>query len=67
LILQSNNSTDYAVELDIFVGKQMLFKVEVTDGSLLLNWHNYAVKRAADDAEVIKQFMVLHKINVYIS
>jgi hypothetical protein len=45
----------------------MLFKVEVTDGSLHLNWRNYVVKRAADDVEVIKQFMVLHKINVYIS
>jgi hypothetical protein len=37
--------------LDIFVGKQMLFKVEITDGNLMHNWRNYAVKRTSDDSD----------------
>jgi len=42
---QPNNAKDYPAELDLFIGKQMLFKVEVTEANLLHNWRSYAVKR----------------------
>lgn len=42
LTLQPNNVVDCPAELDVFMGNEMLFKVEVTDGNLLHNWRNYA-------------------------
>lgn len=59
---QPNYSSDYPSDLDSFVGKQMLFKVEVSDGNLLHNWHNYAVKRTTADEDIINRFAVLHNI-----
>lgn len=59
---QPNNAKDYPAELDLFIGKQMLFKVEVTEANLLHNWRNYAVKRTTDDADIINRFKILHKI-----
>jgi len=63
--MQPNNSSDYPSDLDSFVGKQMLFKVEVSDGNLLHNWRNYAVKRTTADEDVINRFVVFHNIKVY--
>ena len=34
---QGNPSREYPNGLDIFVGKQMLFMVEITDGNLMHN------------------------------
>jgi hypothetical protein len=42
--MQHNNVADFPSELDIFYGKQMLFKVEVADGNLIHNWRSYALK-----------------------
>lgn len=61
---QPNYSSDYPSDLDSFVGKQMLFKVEVSDGNLLHNWHNYAVKRTTADEDIINRFAVLHNIKL---
>jgi len=63
--MQPNNSSDYPSDLDCFVGKQMLFKVEVSDGNLLHNWRNYVVKRTTDDEDVINRFVVFDNIKVY--
>lgn len=35
---KNNNATNFPSELDIFYGKHMLFKVEVTNGNLIHNW-----------------------------
>lgn len=59
---QGNNNTDYPRELDVFLGKTMLFKVEVTQGNLLHSWRNYSVKRSSDDIDLIKRFKILHNI-----
>jgi hypothetical protein len=61
-LMQPNNSSEFPSDLDTFIGKQMLFKVEVTDGNLLHNWRNYAVKRTTADVEIIQRFMTLHNI-----
>jgi len=61
---QENNPSDFPSELDIFYGKQMLFKFEVGDGNITHNWQSYSVKRITDGEDVIKRFMVLHNIKV---
>lgn len=63
---QASNSLGCPSELDVLVGKKMLFKVEVTDGNLHHSWRNYGVKRTLDDSELIKQFMMRHKLNAII-
>jgi hypothetical protein len=55
---------DYPIELDTFIGKQMLFKVEITNGNLKHNCTNYVVKRTSDNADLINQFIAHHKIEV---
>jgi hypothetical protein len=62
---QPNDSSDYPSDLDSFVGKLMLFKVEVGEGNLLHNWRNYVVKRTTAEEDVINQFAVFHNIEVY--
>jgi hypothetical protein len=42
----------------------MLFKVEITDGNLMHNWRNYAVKRTSDDSNLMNQFVTLHNITM---
>ena len=61
---QNINNSGYPSDLEIFLGKQMLFKVEITDGNLKHNWRNYTVKRTSDDPDLIKQFVALHNIEV---
>lgn len=56
---QNKHGGDYPSELDALIGKQMLFKVEITDGNLAHNWRNYAVKLTYDNADLIKQFISL--------
>ncbi|KAK2410175.1 replication protein A 70 kDa DNA-binding subunit [Trifolium repens] len=58
------NSGAYPNELDVFVNKRMLFKVEVTDANLFRNWRGYAVKKLTSDEEIINRFTTLHGINV---
>ncbi|CAJ2643107.1 unnamed protein product [Trifolium pratense] len=58
------NSTTYPRELDVFINKRMLFKVEVTDANLYRNWRGYTVKKMTADEEIIKQFTTLHRINL---
>jgi hypothetical protein len=36
---------EYPADLDVFIDKKMLFKVEITYGNLKHGWRNYAVKR----------------------
>ncbi|KAK2410174.1 replication protein A 70 kDa DNA-binding subunit [Trifolium repens] len=44
------NSGAYPNELDVFVNKRMLFKVEVTDANLFRNWRGYAVDLEGEDS-----------------
>lgn len=62
--VQNKHGGEYPSELDNFIGKQMLFKVEITDGNLLHNWRNYVVKRTSGNADLIKQFISPHKIEI---
>jgi hypothetical protein len=64
LFFQHNRGGSYPSELDVFVGKRMLFKVEITKGNLLHNWRNYGVKRTSDDKELITRFITHHQIEV---
>lgn len=50
LIRVNPQASEYPNEFDIVVGKQMLFKVGITDGNLMHNWRNYAVKRTSDES-----------------
>ncbi|RHN41361.1 putative nucleic acid-binding protein [Medicago truncatula] len=59
---RANNSLGYPKELGLLVGKQMLFKVEITDWNLVHNWRNHGVKRTSDDADLIKRFIEKHNI-----
>ncbi|RHN57848.1 hypothetical protein MtrunA17_Chr5g0444831 [Medicago truncatula] len=59
---QANNSLGCPKELGLLVGKQMLFKVEITDWNLVHNWRNHGVKRTSDDADLIKRFIEKHNI-----
>ncbi|MCH79270.1 replication factor A protein [Trifolium medium] len=54
----------YPQELDVFVDKRMLFKIEVADANLYRNWRNYNVKKLTDDEDIINRFTTLHGINV---
>jgi hypothetical protein len=61
---KGNNQGDYPSDLNVFIGKEMLFKVEVTDGNLAHGWRNYSVKRSSDDVDLIGRFKVLHNAKV---
>ncbi|KAK2436210.1 replication protein A 70 kDa DNA-binding subunit B [Trifolium repens] len=56
-------SNAYPQELDTFVDKQILFKVEVTDANLYRNWRGYTVKKLSFDDDIINRFTALHGIN----
>ncbi|GAU47014.1 hypothetical protein TSUD_403240 [Trifolium subterraneum] len=58
------SSNNYPSELDVFVEKRLLFKVEVTDANLYRNWRGYTVKKVTDDADTIARFISLHGITV---
>lgn len=58
------DSTAYPPELNAFVAKRMLFKVEVSDANLYRNWHSFTVKKLTDDDDIIKKFLTLHGLNV---
>ncbi|GAU39681.1 hypothetical protein TSUD_320930 [Trifolium subterraneum] len=53
-------SRSYPPELDVFVDKRMLFKVEVTDANLYRNWRGYTVKKVTDEEGIIDRFVSLH-------
>ncbi|KAK2421360.1 hypothetical protein QL285_031999 [Trifolium repens] len=59
-----NNEHTYPQELNVFINKRMLFKVEVTDANLYRNWRGYTVKKLSDDDDIIKRFAALHGIYV---
>ncbi|KAK2391029.1 replication protein A 70 kDa DNA-binding subunit [Trifolium repens] len=59
-----NDEHTYPPELNVFVNKRMLFKVEVTDANLYRNWRGYTVKKLSDDDDIIKRFAALHGIYV---
>ncbi|KEH29259.1 replication factor-A carboxy-terminal domain protein [Medicago truncatula] len=61
---QGDNSLGYPADLEVLVGKKMLFKVDITNGNLLHNWRNYGVKRTSDDAELIQMFIKKHNVKV---
>ncbi|KAK2428601.1 replication protein A 70 kDa DNA-binding subunit [Trifolium repens] len=61
---RGSNSDAYPHELDVFVNKRMLFKVEVTDANLFRNWRGYTVKKLSYDEEVINRFTTLYGINL---
>ncbi|KAK2423169.1 replication protein A 70 kDa DNA-binding subunit [Trifolium repens] len=56
-------SNAYPQELDTFVDKRILFKVEVTDANLYRNWRGYTVKKLSFDDDIINRFTALHGIN----
>jgi len=53
-----NDSTDDPRELNLFVDKQKLFKVEVSDANLFR-------KKMTEEEDIIKRFISLHWINVH--
>ncbi|KAK2390596.1 hypothetical protein QL285_064119 [Trifolium repens] len=57
------NSRSYPPQLEVFINKRMLFKVEVTDANLYRNWRGYTVKKLTDDEDIINRFTSLHGIN----
>ena len=63
---QANKDVDYPPEFNMFIDKQVLFKVEVSDGNIKKKYRNYAVKKASDDLSIIEQFMSKHNIKVLI-
>ncbi|WJX54790.1 hypothetical protein P8452_40630 [Trifolium repens] len=58
------NSRSYPPQLEVFINKRMLFKVEVTDANLYRNWRGYTVKKLTDDEDIINRFTSLHGINL---
>lgn len=62
-VLQDRNAI-YLAELNAFVDKRMLFKVEVSDANLFRNWQSYTVKKMSGDDEIINRFLTLHGLNV---
>jgi len=66
LCLQRNVDSSYPEELNLFVDKRMLFKVEVNDSNLYRNWRSYTVKKMIADDEIITRFISHHGINVNI-
>ncbi|PNY15141.1 replication protein A 70 kDa DNA-binding subunit [Trifolium pratense] len=58
------SSPPYPPQLDMFVNKWMLFKVEVSDANLYRNWRGYNVKKVTSDDNVISQFTALHGIKL---
>ncbi|XP_045817061.1 uncharacterized protein LOC123910068 isoform X2 [Trifolium pratense] len=59
---QGIGSDSYPPDLNMFINKQMLFKVEITKGHVNKRYNNYNVKRATDDAAIIQKFISLHNI-----
>lgn len=53
----TNIDYDYPVEFKAFIDKQILFKVEVSEGNVSRRYGNFAVKKATNDAGVIDEFM----------
>jgi len=62
--MQTNKDAEYPPEFNIFVDKQILFKVEVSEGNVKKKYRNYTVKRATDDVSIIEQFMSKHNLKV---
>ncbi|WJX22693.1 hypothetical protein P8452_11974 [Trifolium repens] len=58
-----NQDLAYPPELDTFVNKRMLFKVDVTDANLLRNCRTYTVRKMTEDGEIIERFMSHHALN----
>ncbi|PNY17788.1 hypothetical protein L195_g014540, partial [Trifolium pratense] len=58
------SSHPYPPQLDMFVNKWMLFKVEVSDANLYRNWRGYNVKKVTSDENVINQFTAIHGITL---
>ncbi|WJX72997.1 hypothetical protein P8452_56824 [Trifolium repens] len=63
LLATMNQDLAYPPELDTFVNKRMLFKVDVTDANLLRNCRTYTVRKMTEDEEIIKRFMSHHALN----
>jgi len=64
LCLFQDQNAVYPAELNAFVDKRMLFKVEVSDANLFRNWHSYTVKKMSSDDEIINRFLILHGLKV---
>jgi len=64
LLLKENKDDDYPAEFKVFVYKQILFKVEVSEGDVTRKYRKYAVKKATDDVDTIAGFLSKHKLNV---
>lgn len=61
---QGGSSDDYPTDLNVLIGKTMLFKVEISNGNLLHGWQNYGVKRTSNDADLIKKFVKHHDLKI---
>ncbi|XP_045803893.1 uncharacterized protein LOC123897334 [Trifolium pratense] len=57
-------SDSYPPDLNMFINKQMLFKVGITKGHVNKRYKNYNVKRATVDAAIIQKFISLHNIKM---
>jgi hypothetical protein len=64
-MFKGNNDKGYPSDLEVLVGKKMLFKVEVTEGNLHHSWRNYGVKRTSDDSDLISPFVKRHNLKVF--
>jgi hypothetical protein len=60
----TNSAGDYPEDFNMFIDKQMLFKVEVSRGNVNYGWRNYAVKKATDEPDIIQHFLAKHNIQV---
>lgn len=58
-----NDTAAYPPELNVFVDKRKVFKVEVSDANLFRNWRSYTVKKLTMDGDIIKRFLIFHGIS----
>jgi hypothetical protein len=63
--MQMNHRTSYPSELNVFIDKRILFKVEVSDANLYRNWRSFTVKKLTMDDDIINRFLTLHGLNVW--
>lgn len=63
-VFQGHDSHVFPSEFQSFIGKQFLFKVEVSDGNVSNGWQSFTVKKMSSDDDLIQKFVGQHGINV---
>jgi len=64
LFFQAIKKDDYPTDFRVFMDKEILFKIEISVGNINRRFMTYAVKKATDDGDAIKQFKTKHNIKV---